>query len=135
MSALRPSARRTSWSTCSFQGTPRRPNAADIDSEIEAKGGWTNAWTSLGVDQLPGRSAKLTSTDLAIDLIADQMVNSLFAADKLDKERKVVLEELNGRPQQPVQQVDRPLFDRRVRRSPGPPPPDRQPRHDQPLHP
>jgi len=29
-----------------FQGTPRRPSAAEIDSEIEAKGGWTNAWTA-----------------------------------------------------------------------------------------
>src|SRR4029079_17895095 len=28
-----------------FQGTPGRPDAADIDREIEAKGGWTNAWT------------------------------------------------------------------------------------------
>src|SRR6185503_14883778 len=35
--------------------------------------------------------------DLAVDVIADQMVNSLFAGEKIDKERKVVLEELNGR--------------------------------------
>jgi predicted Zn-dependent peptidase len=79
-----------------FQGTPSRPNAADIDSEVEATGGWTNAWTgweSINFQVVaPGDSA-----DLAIDLIADQMVNSLFSADKLDKERRVVLEELNGR--------------------------------------
>src|SRR5207249_3142788 len=28
-----------------FQGTPRRPDSAAIDSEVEATGGWTNAWT------------------------------------------------------------------------------------------
>ena len=28
-----------------FQGTPRRPDSADLDREIEARGGWTNAWT------------------------------------------------------------------------------------------
>ena len=37
------------------------------------------------------------SVDLALDVIADQMVNSHFAAEKVDKERRVVLEELNGR--------------------------------------
>ena len=26
-----------------FQGTTRRPSAADIDRELEARGGWTNA--------------------------------------------------------------------------------------------
>jgi predicted Zn-dependent peptidase len=79
-----------------FQGTPRRPSAAEIDSEIEATGGWTNAWTgweSINFQVV----APVDSTDLAIDLIADQMVSSLFAAEKLDKERRVVLEELNGR--------------------------------------
>jgi predicted Zn-dependent peptidase len=79
-----------------LQGTPTRPDSADHDSEIEAKGGWTNAWTgweSINFQVV----APVDSTDLAIDLIADQMVNSLFAAEKLDKERRVVLEELNGR--------------------------------------
>jgi len=79
-----------------FQGTPRRPDAADIDSEVEAKGGWTNAWT--GWESINFQVVvPVDSADLAIDIIADQMVNSVFAADKLDKERRVVLEELNGR--------------------------------------
>jgi len=79
-----------------FQGTTRRPDAADIDSEVETRGGWTNAWTgweSINFQVVvPG-----DGLDLAVDVIADQMVNSLFAADKIDKERRVVLEELNGR--------------------------------------
>ncbi|MCC6174678.1 MAG: insulinase family protein [Chloroflexi bacterium] len=79
-----------------FQGTPARPDAADIDRDIEATGGWTNAWTgweSVNFQVVvPGEAF-----DLALDVIADQMVNSLFAADKIDKEREVVLEELNAR--------------------------------------
>ena len=79
-----------------FQGTPRRPDAADIDTEIEATGGWTNAWTgweSINFQVV----APVDHADLAIDVISDQMANSLFAAEKIDKERRVVLEELNGR--------------------------------------
>ena len=56
------------------------------------------------------------------------MVNSLFAAEKIDKERRVVLEELNGRLEQPGHQGVRPVLDRGVRRPSGPQPADRQPR-------
>lgn len=84
-----------------FQGTPTRPDAADIDRELEARGGWANAWTgweSINFQVV----APAGSLDLALDVIADQMTNSLFAAEKVDKERRVVLEELNGRLNSPV---------------------------------
>ncbi|MFN8636852.1 MAG: pitrilysin family protein [Chloroflexota bacterium] len=83
-----------------FQGTARRPDAADIDREVEAKGGWTNAWTgweSINFQVVVPNE----DLDLAIDIISDQMVNSEFAAQKIDKERAVVLEELNGRQNSP----------------------------------
>jgi predicted Zn-dependent peptidase len=84
-----------------FQGTPRRPDSADIDRDVEARGGWTNAWTgweSINFQVV----APVADADLALDVIADQMVNSLFAAEKVDKERQVVLEELNGRLNSPT---------------------------------
>lgn len=84
-----------------FQGTVRRPDAADIDREIEARGGWTNAWT--GWESINFQVVvPLASLDLAIDVAADQMVNSVFAPEKIDKERRVVLEELNGRLNSPT---------------------------------
>ncbi len=84
-----------------FQGTPRRPEAADLDREIEARGGWTNAWT--GWESINFQVVvPLADFDLALDVISDQMVNSLFAPEKIDKERRVVLEELNGRLNSPV---------------------------------
>jgi predicted Zn-dependent peptidase len=84
-----------------FQGTPRRPDSADLDREIEARGGWTNAWT--GWESINFQVVTpIEDLDLAIDVIADQMVNSLFAPEKIDKERRVVLEELNGRLNSPV---------------------------------
>ncbi|MGE3271049.1 MAG: M16 family metallopeptidase, partial [Chloroflexota bacterium] len=83
-----------------FQGTPKRPDAADIDRELEARGGWTNAWT--GWESINFQVVTtVDDLDLAIDVISDQMVNSLFAAEKIDKERRVVLEELNRRQNSP----------------------------------
>ena len=84
-----------------FQGTPRRADAADLDRELEARGGWSNAWT--GWESINFQVVTATDDlDLAIDVISDQMANSLFAADKIDKERRVVLEELNGRLNSPT---------------------------------
>jgi predicted Zn-dependent peptidase len=84
-----------------FQGTSRRPDAADLDREIEARGGWTNAWT--GWESINFQVVlPLEDFNLALDVIADQMVSSVFAPDKIDKERRVVLEELNGRLNSPV---------------------------------
>jgi predicted Zn-dependent peptidase len=87
-----------------FQGTPRRPDAQLIDREIEAIGGYTNAWT--GWESINFQvAAPADGFDLALDLISDLMVNSTFAGDKIDKERRVVLEELNGRLNSPPQKA------------------------------
>ncbi|MCC7367800.1 MAG: insulinase family protein [Chloroflexi bacterium] len=84
-----------------FQGTPRRPDAADLDRELEARGGWTNAWT--GWESINFQVVTATEDfELGLDVIADQMAHSLFAAEKIDKERRVVLEELNGRNNSPT---------------------------------
>jgi predicted Zn-dependent peptidase len=84
-----------------FQGTPRRPDSAELEREIEARGGWTNAWT--GWESINFQVVTpVDDLDLALDVIADQMVNALFAPEKIDKERRVVLEELNGRLNSPV---------------------------------
>jgi predicted Zn-dependent peptidase len=79
-----------------FQGTPRRAGSQDIDREISSRGGWLNAWTgweSINFQAVvPG-----TEFDRALDVISDLLVNSLFEESKIDKERRVVLEELNRR--------------------------------------
>jgi predicted Zn-dependent peptidase len=84
-----------------FQGTPRRPDSADLNREIEARGGWSNAWT--GWESINFQIVTpIEDLDLAIDVMADQIVNSSFAPEKIDKERQVVLEELNRRLNSPA---------------------------------
>lgn len=79
-----------------FQGTPRRPSSQEIDREITARGGWLNAWT--GWESINFQAVVPSPEfDLALDVVSDLLVNSLFEDNKIDKERRVVLEELNRR--------------------------------------
>jgi predicted Zn-dependent peptidase len=77
-----------------FQGTPRRPNLGDFDRDIEALGGSNNAWTdseSINFQIL----VPADGFEVGLDVMADLIVNSTFPADRLEKERRVVIEELN----------------------------------------
>ena len=79
-----------------FQGTPRRPTSQEIDQEISSRGGWLNAWT--GWESINFQAVvPADEFDIALDVVSDILVNSTFEADRIDKERRVVLEELNRR--------------------------------------
>jgi predicted Zn-dependent peptidase len=87
-----------------FKGTTRRPTAKDVSAEIEGVGGILNAST--------GREetvywAKVTRAHMttAIDLIFDIATDSLFAEEELEKERQVVIEEINMALDIPQQRV------------------------------
>src|SRR5829696_132356 len=76
-----------------FQGTPSRPTTDSVFGPISARGGWLNAYTSFENINFQG-VVKNEDFDLALRTLADMLVNSLFAEDRIDKERQVVLEEL-----------------------------------------
>jgi predicted Zn-dependent peptidase len=79
-----------------FQGTPDRPTSQLIDREITSRGGWLNAWT--GWESIYFQVVvPAGDLDRALAVISDLLVNSLFEEAKIDKERRVVLEELNRR--------------------------------------
>jgi predicted Zn-dependent peptidase len=84
-----------------FQGTPTRESSQEIDREITSRGGWLNAWTgweSINFQTL----VPYGEFDRALAVISDLLVNSLFEESKIDKERRVVLEELNRRLNSPA---------------------------------
>lgn len=79
-----------------FLGTPTRPDNQAIFSSISAVGGQTNAstgweatdyWHFVPADQF----------DLALEVVADQLLNSTFLPEAFNRERKVVFEELKMR--------------------------------------
>jgi predicted Zn-dependent peptidase len=75
-----------------FKGTERR-NARAIAEEIEAVGGHLNAYTSR---ESTAYYAKVLKEDvaLALDILADILINSTFDPTEFERERQVILQEL-----------------------------------------
>ena len=82
-----------------FKGTTRR-NALEISATIEAVGGEMNAFTSK---EYTCFYARVIDTDLpmAIDVVSDLITSSIVSALDVDAERKVVLEEIAMRDDDP----------------------------------
>jgi predicted Zn-dependent peptidase len=75
-----------------FKGTRRR-TARQIACEIEAVGGSLNAFTGREQTAYQARVLK-DDVPLALDLLADILIEPAFAPDELERERGVVLQEI-----------------------------------------
>ena len=77
-----------------FKGTERRPTARDIATEIDAIGGEFNAFTGK---ELTGYYVKCAAEtrDVALDVLVDMLRNSRFDADEIEREKGVIVEEMN----------------------------------------
>ena len=78
-----------------FKGTVKRPDPMTISEQIESVGGMLNAATGR---ESTSYWCKVPSThfELAFDVLADMLRNSTFDATELDKERKVIFEEIRS---------------------------------------
>jgi predicted Zn-dependent peptidase len=77
-----------------FKGTERRPTARDIAGEVDAIGGEFNAFTGKEYTGYYVRCAA-EHRDVALDVIVDMLRNSKFDADEIDREKGVIVEEMN----------------------------------------
>ena len=75
-----------------FKGTERR-SARAIAEEIEAVGGYLNAYTSREQTAFHARTLK-ADVPLGIDVLADILTKPTFEQGELERERQVVLQEL-----------------------------------------
>src|SRR5438477_10220320 len=77
-----------------FKGTERRPTARDISKEIDAIGGEFNAFTGK---EYTGYYVKCAaeSRDVALDVLGDMLRNSKFDPEEIEREKGVVIEEVN----------------------------------------
>lgn len=75
-----------------FKGTHRR-SAEDIAQEVDSIGGQLDAFTSK---EYAGYYIKVLDEHLeqAVDVISDLVINPTFAADEIEREKKVILEEI-----------------------------------------
>jgi predicted Zn-dependent peptidase len=77
-----------------FKGTKKRPNAQAIASLVDGIGGEFNAFTSKEITGYYVKSAS-THVELCLDILSDMMQNSKLDADEIEKEKGVILEEIN----------------------------------------
>jgi len=77
-----------------FKGTDRRPTARDIAGEIDAIGGEFNAFTGKEYTGYYVRCAAATR-DTALDVLVDMLRNSRFDSDEIEREKGVIIEEMN----------------------------------------
>ena len=77
-----------------FKGTAKRPKVTDIALELDTIGAEYNAFTSK---EYTGYYVKCASEKIetALDVIADIFQNSKLDADEIEKERGVIIEEIN----------------------------------------
>ncbi len=77
-----------------FKGTKNRPNSMAISGELDGLGAEYNAFTS---HEYTGYHAKVQANKLskALDIVSDLYLNPIFDVNEIEKEKGVIIEELN----------------------------------------
>ena len=88
-----------------FKGTKKRPLARVISETIEGVGGYLNASTDREATVYWAKVAA-PHFELSLDLLCDMLRNSLYEPGEIERERKVILEELAATYDSPAQLVD-----------------------------
>src|SRR5438034_8212146 len=99
-----------------FKGTTTR-GAGRIDQEVQDAGGYMNAYTSFDRTvywiNVPNTGARV-----AVDILCDIMQNATLPKDELEKEKQVILREMDMNQDDPSQKSARRLFETAYTRSP-----------------
>ena len=88
-----------------FKGTQKRPNSQLVSETIDGVGGVLNAATDREYTVYYAKVAR-PHLEIAIDVLTDLVQSPLFDAKEMEKERKVVQEELASVADSPGQQAD-----------------------------
>ena len=87
-----------------FKGTAKRPTSTEISTVIEGVGGMLNAGTDKELTIYWCKIAQSHFTN-ALDVMADILLNSKFDPAEIEKERQVIIEEINMSLDYPAQRV------------------------------
>ncbi|GAI15156.1 unnamed protein product, partial [marine sediment metagenome] len=88
-----------------FKGTQKRPTAREISGAIEGVGGILNGGTSKELTVYWCKVAQPHSP-LALDVLVDMLLHSKFDPLDIEKERQVIIEEINMSRDFPSQRVN-----------------------------
>jgi len=88
-----------------FKGTKKRPEPGMISRELDSLGAESNAFTN---QEYTGYWAKVQKRNFEkiLEIIADLYLNPIFNPKEIDKERGVVIEELNMYEDTPMRKVE-----------------------------
>ncbi len=77
-----------------FKGTKKRPTTLDISKELDGVGAGFNAYTG---EEMTGFFVRVSSEHfgLGLDILSDMLYNSKFDAQEIEKEKGVIIEEIN----------------------------------------
>ena len=87
-----------------FKGNTRRPTSKDISAAIEGVGGGLNGGTDREYTVYWGIVAR-PNFSLALEVLTDMILDSLFDPQELERERGVIIEEINITKDVPAHQV------------------------------
>lgn len=87
-----------------FKGTKKRPSTLDISTEVDSIGGLFNAFTSKEATAYFIKAAA-KHTPLVFDILSDMLTSSLFKPEEIEREKGVIIEELNLYEDTPTRKV------------------------------
>jgi len=88
-----------------FKGTLKRPTAREISTAIEGVGGILNGGTDKELTLYWCKVAQ-PHFELALDVLTDMLLNARFDPREIEKERQVIIEEINMSQDSPEHRVD-----------------------------
>ena len=88
-----------------FKGTQRRPTSREITQDIEGVGGIINGGTDKEITIYWCKVAS-PHFSTALDVLSDLLLNSRFDTKDIEKERQVIIEEINMNLDTPQQRVN-----------------------------
>ncbi|MBL4576096.1 MAG: insulinase family protein [Opitutaceae bacterium] len=99
-----------------FKGTTKR-SGREISTTVQAHGGYINAYTTFDRTvyyiEMPGEH-----TGVAVDLLADTVLNSTFPEEEVEKEKEVILREIDMGQDDPDHQLSEAIFETAFREHP-----------------
>ena len=88
-----------------FKGTKKRPTSFSISKELDGIGADYNAFTSKDKTGYYIKASK-EHLELALDILSDMIFNSKFDNLEIERERGVIIEEINMYNDNPVMNID-----------------------------
>ncbi|MFA6536784.1 MAG: pitrilysin family protein [Patescibacteria group bacterium] len=88
-----------------FKGTKKRPKTVDLSRELDRVGAEFNAMTSK---DYTGYYVKINhdKISLAVDILSDMLLNSVFKNEELNRERGVIIEEIHMYHDNPLMHIE-----------------------------